>query len=295
MKKILQTFALIWLCLQADAQNHGYLTEQLKSYIQDFDAEIGIAVCFAGKTFISINNEVHYPLMSVMKFHQAVAALHTLEDRGISLETLLKIKPEDLRKETWSPLRDQYGRKHLQLSIRELLEYTLLLSDNNACDLLYDRVLSPVATERYLQTTGISDFQIHVNEAMMNARPERCYENWSSPSDAVRLLEKVLQGDLLSHGHRTFLLETMMACQTGEKRLPAFPHDSTVRIGHKTGTGSLNSKGEIIGINDLGFVLLPDGRHYTIAVFIKDSKETMEANEQIIGVLSTMVFNFFNQ
>ena len=41
-------------------------------------------------------------------------------------------------------------------------------------------------------------------------------------------------------------------------------------------------QGELIGINDVGFILLPDGKRYTIAVLVKDSKESMADTEKII-------------
>ncbi len=292
MRKIAYLTALLLLCLQAGAQNTAPLETALRAAIRDFDAQVGIAVCLDGKETLALQDQAPYPLMSVMKFHQAVAVLHTLESRQNALDSTLLIRRSDLRPDTWSPLRDRYGRKRLRLSIRELLEYTLLLSDNNACDLLFDRLLSPAATTAYLRECGIPDFNIQVNEAVMNARPERCRDNWSSPSSAVLLLEKILEGKLISPEHRTFLLETMLSCRTGEKRLPGFPHDATVRIGHKTGTGILNADGKIIGINDLGFILLPDGRRCTLAVFIKDSGESLEKSEALIGRLSGIVYEF---
>lgn len=54
-----------------------------------------------------------------------------------------------------------------------------------------------------------------------------------------------------------------------------------VTVGHKTGTGDLNAKGQQIGCNDIGFVLLPGGRTYSIAVFVKDSEENNQANSKL--------------
>ena len=47
------------------------LEAQLKEAIKDKKAEIGIAVIIDGKDTITVNNDNHYPLMSVFKFHQA--------------------------------------------------------------------------------------------------------------------------------------------------------------------------------------------------------------------------------
>ena len=43
-------------------------------------------------------------------------------------------------------------------------------------------------------------------------------------------------------------------------------------------------------MNDVGFVYLPDGQSYTIAVFIKDSEESEAATARIIADISKTVY-----
>ena len=71
--------------------------------------------------------------------------------------------------------------------------------------------------------------------------------------------------------------------------------DKKVTVGHKTGTGDRNAKGQQIGCNDIGFVLLPDGRIYSIAVFVKDSEENSQANSKIIADISCIVYEYIMQ
>ena len=87
----------------------------------------------------------------------------------------------------------------------------------------------------------------------------------------------------------------MVESQTGKDRLVAPLLDKKVTVGHKTGTGDLNAKGQQIGCNDIGFVLLPDGRIYSIAVFVKDSEENSQANSQIIADISRIVYKYVIQ
>ena len=44
--------------------------------------------------------------------------------------------------------------------------------------------------------------------------------------------------------------------------------------------------------NDIGFVILPDGSRYVVAVFVKDSKENMETNAKIISDISAAVYRY---
>ena len=66
-------------------------------------------------------------------------------------------------------------------------------------------------------------------------------------------------------------------------------------MGHKTGTGDRNAKGQQIGCNDIGFILLPDGHAYSIAVFVKDSEADNRENSEIIAEISRIVYEYVTQ
>lgn len=74
---------------------------------------------------------------------------------------------------------------------------------------------------------------------------------------------------LFDDEYQKFIKTTMMSCETGKDRLARPLQGNKAILGHKTGTGDRNDKGQIIGMNDVGFVYLPDGQSYTIAVFYK--------------------------
>lgn len=54
----------------------------------------------------------------------------------------------------------------------------------------------------------------------------------------------------------------------------------------------MNANNEIIAVNDVGFVLLPNNKRYSISVFVKDSKESMEDTEKIISDISNIIYSF---
>ena len=118
------------------AQNLS-LENQLKQAIKGKKAEIGIAVIIDGKDTVTVNNETHYPLMSVFKFHQALALADYMGKQQQSLNFELTIKKEDLKPDTYSPLRDSFPQGGFNIDIADLLKYTLQQSDNNACDILF--------------------------------------------------------------------------------------------------------------------------------------------------------------
>lgn len=122
-----------------------------------------------------------------------------------------------------------------------------------------------------------------------------CYQNWSTPLAAAELMEIFRREPLFAQEYQDFIYQTMVECKTGQDRLVAPLADKGVVIGHKTGTGDLNAKGQQIGCNDIGFVLLPDGRTYSIAVFVKDSEESFAENSKIIADISRIVYEYMMQ
>lgn len=181
------------------------------------------------------------------------------------------------------------------MSIADLLKYTLQQSDNNACDILFDYQGGPDAVNKYIHSLGIRECAIAGTETAMHEDLNLCYENWTTPLAAAELVEIFRKKPLFPKVYKDFIFQTMVECQTGQDRLVAPLLNKKVTVGHKTGTGDLNAKGQQIGCNDIGFVLLPGGRTYSIAVFVKDSEENNQANSKIIANISRIVYEYIMQ
>lgn len=288
---------IVFLCLVPTLlfARQTQLETQLKEAIKGKKAEIGIAVIIDGKDTVTVNNDIHYPPMSVFKFHQALALADYMGKQKQSLETRLPIKKSDLKPDTYSPLRDKYPQGEIEMSIADLLKYTLQQSDNNACDILFDYQGGPDAVNKYIHSLGIRECAIAGTETAMHEDLNLCYENWTTPLAAAELVEIFRKKPLFPNVYKDFIFQTMVECQTGQDRLVAPLLDKKVTVGHKTGTGDLNAKGQQIGCNDIGFVLLPGGRTYSIAVFVKNSEENNQANSKIIANISRIVYEYIMQ
>ena len=288
---------IVFLCLVPTLlfARQTQLETQLKEAIKGKKAEIGIAVIIDGKDTVTVNNDIHYPLMSVFKFHQALALADYMGKQRQSLETRLPIKKSDLKPDTYSPLRDKYPQGGIEMSIADLLKYTLQQSDNNACDILFDYQGGPNAVNKYIHSLGIRECAIAGTETAMHEDLNLCYENWTTPLAAAELVEIFRKKPLFPNVYKDFIFQTMVECQTGQDRLVAPLLVKKVTVGHKTGTGDLNAKGQQIGCNDIGFVLLPGGRTYSIAVFVKNSEENNQANSKIIANISRIVYEYIMQ
>ena len=249
------------------------LEAKIETIIAPKKARIGVGVVWNHRVIAAVNDDCGYPLMSVMKFHQALTVADVLSRSGTPLKRMLFIARDELKPDTWSPLRNRYPLGNKALSVLELLEYTLRQSDNNACDILFRRFGGPKAVDRYIRSLGFDRFALAVTEEEMHTDPACCYANRSAPTEMALLLDRFVDRAPFATEYRDFIVRTMLACTTGTDRLPAGLANTEAVIGHKTGTGDRNERGERIGFNDAGFVRMPDGEWYTITVFIRDSAQ----------------------
>ena len=269
------------------------LQTELENFISTCSAEIGVAVITDCGDTICVNAESPYPLHSVAKLHQAIAIADYLNNNEISLETKLAIQAYDLQPDTFSPLRDEHPSGEFAITIAELLKFSLQQSDNNACDLLFNRLLGIEATNAYIQSLGIEHFAIRHDERAMHANPQCANENWSTPQDAAELIYTLFTSNRFDNPYHRYIKSLLWGCETGKNRLAAPLSDTKARLAHKTGTGFDSEIGHPQEINDVGFVELPDGRHYAIAVFVKNSENELQTSEKMIADISAIVFRHF--
>ena len=291
-KHLLHTLFLLCACLPVQAQITA-LQRQIQDLIRDADATVGVAVLTSGGESFAINDTIGFAMLSTFKFPLAMAVLHQLDERGTPLDTALLITKADLLPDTYSPLRDSCPEGNFRLPVRRLIEYAITLSDNNACDILLRFIGGTGALQQYIRSLGIPGIAIAADEALMHRSPENVYLNHARPSSAALLIDRFLQGNLLSPAHQQFLKNTMIATSTGTDKLRGMLPSSAV-VGHKTGSSD-RIHGMKIADNDIGFVLLPDGTHYSIAVFVMNSRESDTANAALIARISKLVYDHYLQ
>ena len=280
--------ALVLTPVVLTAADRTELRDELAAFAGGVDAEVGVAVIFPEGDTLTLNGDRDFPLMSVFKFHQALAVCDWLRHRRIPLTEKVEVTPGDLEENTWSPLRDAHpdgGR----FSYADLMTYTLVSSDNNACDILFDKTLGMRQVQKYVESLGIDGFTIECNEAMMHENLMSCYRNVSSPMSAARLMER-FYGMRDDDEYTRFIWDTMTQCDTGHGRIPARIMGRAAAIAHKTGTGDVLPDGRIIAVNDVGAVVLPDGRCLFLAVFVSDAACDMARCEALIADIAAAVY-----
>ena len=272
------------------AQQMSELENRIDSLLNGKKATVGIAVWTDKGDMLRYNDHVHFPLLSVFKFHVALAVLDKMDKQSISLDSIVSIKASQMPPNTYSPLRKKFPDQDFTITLRELMQYSISQSDNNACDILIEYAGGIGHIHQYIRKLGINDFNLSETEDSMHRNPPKAYSNWSTPSEMVRLLKMADEKDLFAPVYRDFLWKTMTETATGSNKLKGLLPSNTV-VGHKTGSSDRNLKGVKMADNDAGVVIMPGGKKYYIAVFVTDSSETDEENAAIIAHISRMVYD----
>ena len=212
-----------------------------------------------------INQTNRFAMYSVMKFPQALYVADYLFRNNIELDRGVMVRKENLMQDTWSPMLETFESER-RFTYSELLTLSLLQSDNNACDILFEQCGSPRRVGKYIRRLGFKDIRIRKKERQMHANPALSDKNWCTPQSIVELLEWFVAHHNDNEMFR-FVWKLMEECQTGVDRLPAAVA-SSAKIVHKTGTGYPLPSGLPSGICDVGIIIHEDGRQVPIAVFI---------------------------
>ena len=101
----------------------------------------------------------------------------------------------------------------------------------------------------------------------------------------LELLLAIDSGKILSEKSREFLLAVMSRTRTGAGRLKGLLPKGTP-VAHKTGTTG--------GVaNEVGFITLPDGRRFAIAVFTKSSTTSEADRDRAIAEVTRTLYDFY--
>lgn len=183
----------------------------------------------------------------------------------------------------------------VQLTVKDLLTLMIIVSDNTATDLMYDKVGGPEAVNRLMdgwglksiRATGTADTWFKALRGAPSAeefhREGRTPFGLSSPRDMGRLLERIEKGEAVSKAASDRMLQIMRG-QVYSSRIPRYV--TGFRIPHKTGDFL-----PYIG-NDVGILEIPT-RHVVICVFTAKHFGAGVNLEDAIGRIAQLTANYF--
>lgn len=265
------------------------LKGKIEKIIENKALELGFALYdFSTGDTLSINGNKRYPMQSVFKFPIALAVLDEVDKQRFELHQKIQIGKEDLRPGLWSPIAEKYPGGDVRLPLSEIIKQTVSLSDNVGCDLLLKLLGGAPVVNRYIHSKGVTDICIQNNELEIQSTWSLQFENWVTPNAMVQLLKLFNNKELLQNDLHTFLWNIMAETTTGSLRnkLPR----SAVAV-HKTGHSGYNKEGVSAATNDVGVLLLPNGKRVAFAIFITNSREPQSVNADIIADIAVALYS----
>jgi len=224
-----------------------------------------------------------FAMCSTFKWVLAAAILAQVDRKKLSLAQAIEFGDKDLL--DYAPVT----RKNLsrgRMSIGELAEAAVTLSDNTSANLLLERVGGPQGLTQFLRGHGDNVTRLDRNEPTLNTNEAHDPRDTTTPEAMVATMRALLVNPTLAPSSLEILLGWMVACQTGNARLRAgLP--SNWRVGDKTGSGANGA------VNDIAIAWPPKRAPILIAVYLSESASPQPvlnaAHAEIGRLVATML------
>lgn len=244
--------ALATLTTATRAQASQKLENQLAELERKHDGRIGVAVHnLATGEKIGHRADERFLMCSTFKALTAGFILARVDRGEEQLDRRIVYSKKDLV--TWSPVTE----KHVGgegMSVAELCQATIIISDNTAANLLLKSFGGPAGLTDFLRSIGDEITRLDRFETALNEhdRPGDLRDT-TTPAAMLETLRKLVFGDMLSRSSRAQLAAWMIMNKTGDTKLRAgFPGDWM--MGDKTGRN-----GDKFGnSNDVAIAWSPD-------------------------------------
>jgi beta-lactamase class A len=269
---------------------------------------------------VSLRGAERFPMASAYKVPVAIEVLRRVDVGELFLDQMVTFEPSDIHPGSGT-ISELFNKPGLALSVRNLLELMLLISDNSATDVCVRLAGGPEAVTARMKAFGFDAIDVSrptvtliADHSGVRLPPEPQWtidsldelldrvpdadarqaahlfdkdpRDTATPQAMTRLLVRVHQRDLLQPASAELLVDIMRRCRSGAARLKGLLPAETV-VAHKTGT---------IGgtTNDVGIITLPAGAgHVAISVFVKSSSKPIPARERVIAEIARAAHDFF--
>ena len=318
--------------VQASAARGGKALERLDKEIARLaeisHGTVGVAIVHleSGQS-LYLNKTESFPMASTFKVPVAVEVLHRVDQGDFTLDSMIAIQPGDLHPGSGT-LTNLFNNPGVALSVRNLMELMLRISDNSAADLMLrtaggsrmvnDRLaalgVTGVRVDRPtvrliadyigIPTLASDDVPPEQFRKLAMAVPdsvnqiaatqfEKDPRDTSTPEGMAKLLQAVWQGKALSKANTDLLIDIMRRCITGDARIKGMLPPNTV-VAHKTGTLGGGRNVQDAGTqNDVGIIDLPDGAGHLITVVFVKGEDDAERGESAIAQISRAAYDYF--
>jgi beta-lactamase class A len=298
------------------------LVSQLDALTRTFAGTVGVAVTSIDDGWTAqVNGDRKLPQQSVSKLWVAMTILDLRDQGRLTLDDQVTLTESDftLFHQPVAALVERGGA--YTASIGELMRRALQMSDNTCNDKLLRLAGGPAAVRDFIARKSLGAIRFGPGErdlqsltAGLSWKPEyskgnafalarsklapgvrlAAFESYvadpidgAAPAAISGALARLKRGELLSPSSTAWLLATMEAAKTGRARVHGAVPAGWI-YGHKTGTGQ-DLGGRTAGFNDVGILIAPDGKSYSLAVMIGDTPRPVRERQMLMQHVATAI------
>ncbi len=212
-----------------------------------------------------------FPLCSTFKFLAAALVLSRVDRNEERLDRRIPYTAADLV--PYSPVTETHVGPD-GMSVGELCEAAMTLSDNTAGNLLLASFGGPAGLTAYARSLGDEVTRLDRVEPDLNEALAGDPRDTTSPAAMLHDISRTVLGSALSEPSRAQLITWLVANKTGDQRLRAgFPQGW--RVGDKTGTGMNGAT------CDIAVVWPPERAPMIVAAYLAESTASMEQRNRV--------------
>ena len=239
----------LWACAQPEARkNRDEATALFESSLRRVEARVGgrlgVAVLDTRSgAFAAHRGDERFALCSTFKLLLAAQILGRVDQGRERLDARVRFGRGDLVE--YSPRTEpRVGGEGM--TVAELCEAAMVLSDNTAANLLLRRQGGPEGLTAWLRALGDAHTRLDRNEPTLNDVPPGEVRDTTTPLAMLRTMQALVLGDALAPASRERLRGWLLGNLTGDRRLRAGMPPGW-RVGEKTGTaqGTSNDAGVV--------------------------------------------------
>ena len=259
---------------------HDLLDAALADLEAQSGGRLGVAILNAGSRMIyAWRGEERFLMASTFKALLAGAVLARVDRGEESLAREVAVRAQDLV--DYAPVVEPLVGG--VISVGELCEGTVTLSDNAAANLLLGTMGGPAGFTAILREMGDTVTRLDRYEPELNQGAPGDLRDTSTPMAFLATMERMLLGEALRPASRDQLLAWLVANQTGDDRIRAGVPESWT-VGDKTGT---SGQGDV---HDVAILLPPERAPFLVVAFLSGTTRPTEEINPVhaeIGALAT--------
>ncbi|MDB5411369.1 MAG: putative beta-lactamase [Rhodospirillales bacterium] len=262
----------------------GELTKDLAETFGRIEAEsqgrLGVAILdTASGTRAGHRADERFPMCSTFKLLAAGTVLARVDAGQERLERHVTIAAGDLV--PYSPITEKHVDR-AGMSLGELCEAALTVSDNTAGNLLLRSLGGPAALTRYARSLGDAATRLDRIEPDLNEALPDDPRDTTTPAAMLENLRRLAVDDALLPASRQQLIAWLTGSKTGDARLRAgMPKEW--RVGDKTGTGDRGTT------NDVAVIWPPQRAPAIVAAYLTGASPSGEQRDAALAAVGRAV------